>query len=79
MRIYDVCLMSSVNVLSLRVTLPPEFTPLGKPTGELIAVEHLLAQSNRGDLPGLLEGVQEDESPDVTILHSYSFPVFFSG
>lgn len=46
--------------------------------GELVAVEYLLAQSNRGDLlsapdeicailPGMLEEVQEDECPDVTI------------
>lgn len=46
--------------------------------GELIAVEYLLAQSNRGDLlsvpdeigailPEMLEEVQENECPDVTI------------
>ena len=42
--------------------------------GEFIAVEYLLAQSNRGDVlsaPGNLpegpEEVQEEEFPDVTI------------
>ncbi|CAL8320109.1 unnamed protein product [Gadus morhua 'NCC'] len=80
-RIYDVRLMSSVNALSNRVlgsALLQEFTPPGKPTGELIAVEYLLAQSNRGDLlsapdaiganlPEGPEEVQEDEFPDETI------------
>ncbi|XP_076577715.1 uncharacterized protein LOC143314537 [Chaetodon auriga] len=80
-KIYDVRLMSSVNALSNRVlgsALLPEFIPPGKPTGERIAVEYLLAQSNRGDLlsaqseigavlPEMLSEVQEDECPDVTI------------
>lgn len=46
--------------------------------GEHIAVEYLLAQSNRGDLlseqneidavlPEMLDEVQEDQCPDVTI------------
>lgn len=38
-RMYDVCLMSSVNVLSNRVlgsALLPEFTPPGKPTGKIL-------------------------------------------
>ncbi|KAF4079367.1 hypothetical protein AMELA_G00177090 [Ameiurus melas] len=45
--------MSHLNVLSNRVlecALLPEFIPPGKPTGERIAVEYLLAQSDRGDL-----------------------------
>ncbi|KAF4070232.1 hypothetical protein AMELA_G00291360, partial [Ameiurus melas] len=52
-KIYDVRLMSHLNVLSNRVlecALLPEFIPPGKPTGERIAVEYLLAQSDRGDL-----------------------------
>lgn len=46
--------------------------------GERIAVEYLLAQSNRGDLlsaqkeigaipPEMLDETQEDECPDVTV------------
>ncbi|XP_039655399.1 uncharacterized protein LOC120558453 [Perca fluviatilis] len=80
-KMYDVRLMSSVNVLSNRVLgsgLLPEFIPPGKPTGERIAVEYLLAQSNRGDLlsaqkeigaipPEMLDEAQEDECPDVTV------------
>ncbi|XP_041824833.1 uncharacterized protein LOC121629265 [Melanotaenia boesemani] len=78
-KIYDVRLMSNVNTLSNRVlgsALLPEFIPPGKPTGERIAVEYLLAQSNRGDLlsgqneiimPEMLEEVQQDEDPDATI------------
>ncbi|XP_050958694.1 uncharacterized protein LOC127160061 [Labeo rohita] len=52
LRTFDVCLMSHLNNLSQRVlgcNLMPEFTHPGKPTGERIAVEYLLAQSNRGD------------------------------
>ncbi|RXN26736.1 Carboxyl-terminal PDZ ligand of neuronal nitric oxide synthase [Labeo rohita] len=57
-KIYDVRLMSHVNVLSKRVlgnTLLPEFMPPGKPTNERIAVEYLLAQSDRGDLLSPME------------------------
>ncbi|TDG96380.1 hypothetical protein EPR50_G00240070 [Perca flavescens] len=80
-KMYDVRLMSSVNILSNRVLgsgLLPEFIPPGKPTGERIAVEYLLAQSNGGDLLSaqkeigaipleMLDEAQEDECPDVTV------------
>ncbi|KAI4832565.1 hypothetical protein KUCAC02_015528 [Chaenocephalus aceratus] len=54
-RIYNVRLKTHLNALSQRVlncALLPEFIPPGKPTGERIAVEYLLAQSDRGDLLG---------------------------
>ncbi|XP_059895233.1 uncharacterized protein LOC132448177 [Gadus macrocephalus] len=53
LRCFDVRLMSHLNNLSQRVhgcALVPEFTLPGKPTGERIAVEYLLEQTNRGDL-----------------------------
>ncbi|KAK2919589.1 hypothetical protein Q8A73_003960, partial [Channa argus] len=52
LRTFDVCLMSHLNSMSQRVLgcpLTPEFTPPGRPTGERIAAEYLLAQSKRGD------------------------------
>ncbi|KAG1955491.1 hypothetical protein F2P79_008547 [Pimephales promelas] len=80
-KMYNVRLMSQMNVLSNKVLgcpLLPEFKPPGRPTDERIAVEYLLAQSNRGDLlspleqheiplPELQVEVQEDECLDVTI------------
>ncbi|XP_053699560.1 uncharacterized protein LOC128746500 [Synchiropus splendidus] len=79
-KIYDVRLMSSANALSNRVLgrpLLPEFVPPGKPTGERIAVQYLLAQSNRGDLlsqqdisamrPGTLDAVRDEDSTDITV------------
>nr|XP_023675259.1 uncharacterized protein LOC111847890 [Paramormyrops kingsleyae] len=82
-KLYDVRLMSNLNSLSNRVlrhALLPEFIPPGRPTGERIAVEYLLAQSDRGDLlapqqhrelgiilPELQIEVQEEECLDVTI------------
>ncbi|XP_023184849.1 uncharacterized protein LOC111607158 [Xiphophorus maculatus] len=81
-KLYDVRLMSNLNTLSNKVlghALLPEFVPPGCPTGERIAVEYLLAQSDRGDLlgpqqdselgvilPEMPANAQED-SPDVTI------------
>ncbi|XP_039530313.1 uncharacterized protein LOC120480957 [Pimephales promelas] len=53
LRSFDVHLMSQLNNLSQRVhgcALVPEITLPGKSTGERIAVEYLLAQTNRGDL-----------------------------
>ncbi|KAL7375698.1 hypothetical protein ABVT39_022187 [Epinephelus coioides] len=55
--------------------LVPEFTPPGKPTGERIAVEYLLAQKNRGDLlppkqmPEIPSQVLEEDKdePDATV------------
>ncbi|MEQ2270308.1 hypothetical protein XENORESO_019327 [Xenotaenia resolanae] len=82
-KLYDVRLMSNINTLSNRVlghAVLPEFVPPGSPTGERIAVEYLLAQSDRGDLlgpkqdselgvvlPEMQAEVLEEESPDVTI------------
>ncbi|XP_055062318.2 uncharacterized protein [Misgurnus anguillicaudatus] len=76
-KLYDIHLMSNVNALSNKVLgkpLLPEFIPPGKPTGERIAVEYLLAQSNRGDLlsqqtgnADILDEDLEDECPDVTV------------
>ncbi|XP_037643720.1 formin-like protein 5 [Sebastes umbrosus] len=82
-KIYDVRLMSNLNALSNRVlgcALLPEFTPPGRPTDERVAVEYLLAQSDRGDLlgpqrhgelglilPDLQVQVQEEECLDITI------------
>ncbi|MED6246104.1 hypothetical protein ATANTOWER_012890 [Ataeniobius toweri] len=54
-KLYHVRLMSNINTLSNRVlghAVLPEFVPPGSPTGERIAVEYLLAQSDRGDLLG---------------------------
>ncbi|CAM4558765.1 unnamed protein product [Leuciscus chuanchicus] len=83
--------MSNVNVLSNKVLgkpLLPEFIPPGKPTGERVAVEYLLAQSNRGDLlsqqigigdilPEILDEDIEDECPDVTVpqAHDLTFQI----
>ncbi|XP_039514864.1 uncharacterized protein LOC120469743 isoform X3 [Pimephales promelas] len=53
LRSFDVHLMSQLNNLSQLVhgcALVPEITLPGKSTGERIAVEYLLAQTNRGDL-----------------------------
>ncbi|KAJ4944759.1 hypothetical protein JOQ06_013299 [Pogonophryne albipinna] len=83
-RIYNVRLKTNLNVLSQRVlgcALLPEFIPPGKPTGERIAVEYLLAQSDRGDLLGpqqdselgtivpdrQVEVQEEEECLDITI------------
>ncbi|KAJ4925484.1 hypothetical protein JOQ06_018214 [Pogonophryne albipinna] len=82
-RIYNVRLKTNLNALSQRVlgcALLPEFIPPGKPTGERIAVEYLLAQSDRGDLLGPQQDselgtivpdrqvdVQEEECLDITI------------
>ncbi|KAL2087206.1 hypothetical protein ACEWY4_018265 [Coilia grayii] len=77
LRIFDVRLMSLLNSLSqcvLGYALVPEFTPPGKPTGERIAAEYLLAQTNRGDLlaPSQvsevpLQVLDEEDEPDHTI------------
>ncbi|XP_030193755.1 uncharacterized protein LOC115529286 [Gadus morhua] len=77
LRSFDVRLMSHLSNLSQRVlgsTLVPEFTPPGKPTSERIAVEYLLAQTNRGDLlaPNQVPEVpsqvlEEEDEPDDTI------------
>ncbi|CAL8277060.1 unnamed protein product [Boreogadus saida] len=77
LRSFDVRLMSHLGNLSQRVlgsTLVPEFTPPGKPTSERIAVEYLLAQTNRGDLlaPNQVPEVpsqvlEEEDEPDDTI------------
>ncbi|XP_027132529.1 uncharacterized protein LOC113745221 [Larimichthys crocea] len=78
LRTFDVQLMSHLNNMSQRVhgcALVPEFTPPGKPTGERIAVEYLLAQTNRGDLlapkqmPEIpTQVLEEDEDePDATV------------
>ncbi|XP_063732884.1 uncharacterized protein LOC134859990 [Eleginops maclovinus] len=71
-----------LNILSNRVlgsALLPEFNPPGRPTGERIAVEYLLAQSDRGDLLGQQHGelglilpdlqvdVPEEDFLDITI------------
>ncbi|KAE8299662.1 hypothetical protein D5F01_LYC02072 [Larimichthys crocea] len=77
LRTLDVRLMSHLNNMSQRVhgcALVPEFTPPGKPTGERIAVEYLLAQTNRGDLlaskqvPEILSQVleEDEDEPDTT-------------
>ncbi|KAK7162497.1 hypothetical protein R3I93_006725 [Phoxinus phoxinus] len=76
-RIFDVRLMSHLNNLSQRVhgcALVPEIPPPGKPTGERIAVEYLLAQTNRGDLlaPSQVSEIpsqvlEEEDEPDDTI------------
>ncbi|KAK5925692.1 hypothetical protein CgunFtcFv8_018196 [Champsocephalus gunnari] len=81
----EIRLKTHLNALSQRVlgcALLPEFIPPGKPTGERIAVEYLLAQSDRGDLLGpqqdselgtivpdrQVEEVQEEEEClDITI------------
>lgn len=55
--------MSSINALSqrvLKVDLLPEFRPPGKPTGEHVAVDYLLAQSGKGDLRSSFQGVISD-------------------
>ncbi|XP_073724498.1 uncharacterized protein [Misgurnus anguillicaudatus] len=94
-KLYDIRLMSNVNALSNKVLgkpLLPEFIPPGKPTGERIAVEYLLAQSNRGDLlsqqtgnadilPEILDEDLEDECPDVTVpqAHDLTLQQFGSG
>ncbi|XP_054875194.1 uncharacterized protein LOC118471340 [Amphiprion ocellaris] len=67
--------MSHLNNLSQRVhgcPLVAEFTPPGKPTEEHIAVEYLLAQTNRGDLlapshvPEIpLQGLEEEEDDEA--------------
>ncbi|XP_057700251.1 uncharacterized protein LOC130920813 [Corythoichthys intestinalis] len=52
-RSFDVRLMSHLNNLSQRIcgsALVAEFTPPRRPTDERIAVDYLLAQTNRGDL-----------------------------
>ncbi|XP_038137046.1 uncharacterized protein LOC119780874 [Cyprinodon tularosa] len=77
LRSFDVRLISLLNNLSQRVhgcALVPEFTPPGKPTGERIAVEYLLAQTNRGDLlaPSQVseipsQVVEDEDEPDDTI------------
>ncbi|CAM4652081.1 unnamed protein product [Leuciscus chuanchicus] len=77
LRSFDVRLMSHLNNLSQRVhgcALVPEVTPTGKPTGERIAVEYLLAQTNRGDLlaPSQVSEIpsqllEEEDEPDDTI------------
>ncbi|XP_057204598.1 uncharacterized protein LOC130563187 [Triplophysa rosa] len=80
LRTFDVCLMSHLNNMSQRVlgqALMPEFTPPGKPTGERIAVEYLLAQSNRGDqlivhhhdMPEVSPEEPEDEI-ETTVCHA---------
>ncbi|KAL1268514.1 hypothetical protein QQF64_033877 [Cirrhinus molitorella] len=80
LRTFDVRLMSHLNNMSQRVlgwALMPELTPPGKPTGERIAVEYLLAQSNRGDqlnedhsdLPEVPPEEPEDEI-DTTVCHA---------
>ncbi|CAK6981093.1 uncharacterized protein LOC111847890 [Scomber scombrus] len=81
-KMYDVHLMSNLDDHSRRVlghTLLPEFVRPGKPTAERIAVEYLLAQSDRGNLlspPGNEIGAtltdvpledQDEECHDVTI------------
>ncbi|CAB1435054.1 unnamed protein product [Pleuronectes platessa] len=82
-KLYNIRLMSNINDLSNKVLgnpLLPEFIPPGRPTGERIAVEYLLEQSDKGDLlgsqqhcelgnilPDLLDEVQEDEFLDVTV------------
>ncbi|XP_059923854.1 uncharacterized protein LOC132469801 [Gadus macrocephalus] len=66
-KIYDIRLIYNVNALSHKVLgkpLLPEFIPPGKPTGERIAVEYLLAQSNRGDLLRQQVGDIDDEDND---------------
>ncbi|KAK0152989.1 hypothetical protein N1851_005364 [Merluccius polli] len=68
LRSFDVRLMSHLNNLSRRVhgcALVSEFTPPGKPTSERIAVEYLLAQTNRGDL--LLAPSRVPEVPSQVI------------
>ncbi|KAK0155426.1 hypothetical protein N1851_002228 [Merluccius polli] len=78
LRSFDVRLMSHLNNLSRRVhgcALVSEFTPPGKPTSERIAVEYLLAQTNRGDLllaPSRVpevpsQVIEEEDEPDDTI------------
>ncbi|KAG7239079.1 hypothetical protein INR49_030081 [Caranx melampygus] len=78
LRTFDVQLMSHLNNMSQRVlgcALVPEFTPPGKPTGERIAVEYLLAQTNRGDLlapkqmPEIPSQVleEDEDEPNTTV------------
>ncbi|XP_078657398.1 uncharacterized protein LOC144903286 isoform X1 [Branchiostoma floridae x Branchiostoma belcheri] len=84
-RLYDVRLMSNINTISQRVLgvkLLPEFSPPGKPTDELMAIQYLLAQSARGDLTAsvvrdddvgsllpelVLEEADEEDLLDVTV------------
>ncbi|ROL44116.1 Zinc finger BED domain-containing protein 1 [Anabarilius grahami] len=63
----------------LMTSISPEFTPPGKPTEERIAVEYLLAQSNRGDqligdhsdMPEVPSEESEDDSGlDTTVCHA---------
>ncbi|XP_030219179.1 uncharacterized protein LOC115548574 [Gadus morhua] len=90
LRSFDVRLMSHLNNLSQRVhgcALVPEFTLPGKPTGERIAVEYLLEQTNRGDLlapsqasiseiplPVLEEEEEEEEEDDAISMPAISVP-----
>ncbi|XP_078571514.1 uncharacterized protein LOC144859102 [Branchiostoma floridae x Branchiostoma japonicum] len=84
-KLYDVRLMANINNMSMGVLgekLLPEFSPPGKPTDELIAIQYLLAQSGRGDLnpsvvrdddvgnllPELnLEEANEEDNVDATV------------
>ncbi|XP_030206291.1 uncharacterized protein LOC115539503 [Gadus morhua] len=89
LRSFDVRLMSHLNNLSQRVhgcALVPEFTLPGKPTGERIAVEYLLEQTNRGDLLApsqasiseiplpVLEEEEEEEEDDAISMPAISMP-----
>ncbi|XP_056456676.1 uncharacterized protein LOC130390633 [Gadus chalcogrammus] len=91
LRSFDVRLMSHLNNLSQHVhgcALVPEFTLPGKPTGERIAVEYLLEQTNRGDLLApsqasiseiplpVLEEEEEEEEDDAISMPAISVPAF---
>ncbi|XP_038077536.1 uncharacterized protein LOC119745321 [Patiria miniata] len=79
-KLYDVRLMSSINALNSRVLghkLLPALIPPGKPTGEQIAVQYLLAQTGKEDLQtavadeeigSTLPAPQSDEPPDDDVL-----------